>query len=293
MTSGSRFAVTLADGSQVVVADSGPSTRPVGVVALPGWKGADVGLRRLVARTGRRGLRVVTVNLPGMGVSPSTGRLEHGLNGLCELVEEVLEKVGAPEPVVFIGHSFGATIGMAIAGRRLVPLRGLVLVSPVVVRPNGRPGPGARAGNACASLFAAVLARAPRRVAEAVVRSTVLEDVGNASLVRHGFRGFLRIRAEAVPERHLPVDARVAADHLRLASGHGCLELAGDVKVSTWIVAGGRDQLSPLRDLTRLCEALPTARMRLLPGAGHLAHQEDAEAMSELVADCVADLASS
>lgn len=65
------------------------------------------------------------------------------------------------------------------------------------------------------------------------------------------------------------------------------------VNLPTWIVAGDRDQLSPISDLTRLCDALPTARMRLLPGAGHLAHQEDAEAMSDLVAGCVSDLASS
>jgi len=276
-----------------VVADSGPSTRPVSVVALPGWKGADVGLRRLVARTAERGLRVVTVNLPGMGVSESAGRLHGGLEELSALVEEVLGKVGAPQPVVFVGHSFGATIGVAVAARQLVPLRGLVLVSPVVVRPDGRSGPSAYAGNACASLFAAVLSRAPRRMADAVVRSTVIEDAGNATLARHGVSGFRRIRAEAAPERHLAADPRVAADHLRVAARSGCLELAGDVRVPTWIVAGDRDQLSPVGDLTRLCETLPRGRMRLLPGAGHLAHQEDAEAFSELVADRVADLASS
>ncbi|MFY9914758.1 MAG: alpha/beta hydrolase [Nocardioidaceae bacterium] len=283
----------LDSGAQVVVADSGPSARPVSVVALPGWKGADVGLRKLVARTVQRGLRVATINLPGMGVSDSAGRLDRGLDELSRLVEEVLGNMGAPAPVVFVGHSFGATIGVAVAGRRLVSLRGLVLVSPVVVRPNGRSGPGARVGNSCASLFAAVLAGAPGVVADAVVRSTVLEDVGNAFLARHGLRGFLRIRAEAAPERHLTADPRAAADQLRVAARHGCLELAGDVQVPTWIVAGDRDQLSPMSDLTRLCDALPRARMRLLPGAGHLAHQEDAEAMSELVADCVSDLASS
>ena len=282
----------LDSGSKVVVADSGPSTRPVSVVALPGWKGADVGLRKIAARTVQRGLRVVTLNLPGMGVSASTGRLD-GLDELSGLVEQVLGKVNAPEPVVLVGHSFGATIGMAVAGRQLVPLRGLVLVSPVVVRPSGRSGAGARAGNACASLFAALLAGAPGAVADAVVSSTVLEDVGNAFLARHGLRGFLRIRAEAAPERRLRADPRVAADHLRVAARHGCLELAGDVRVPTWIVAGDRDQLSPTGDLRRLCDALPSARMRLLPGAGHLAHQEDAEELGDLVAGCVSDLASS
>ncbi len=279
----------LGNGSRVVVADSGPSTLPVSVVALPGWKGADLGLRRLVAHTARRGLRVVTVNLPGMGVSESTGRLHRGLTELSELVEEVLDSIGATEPVVLVGHSFGATIGVTVASRRLAPLRGLVLVSPVVVRPDRRTGLSAYAGHACAGLFASVMSRAPRPIADAVVGSTLLEDAGNLTLARHGLRGFLRIRAEAAPERHLGADPRVAADHLRVASRSGCLERAGEVGIPTWIVAGDRDQLSPVDDLTRLCEALPHGRLRLLAGAGHLAHQEDAEALAALVADCVAE----
>lgn len=289
VSAGSRCAVTLDSGSRVVVADSGPPTRPISVVALPGWKGADVGLRRSGARIAQGGSRVVTVNFPGMGVTESTGRLVGGLDELSEVVEEVLGKVCAPAPVVLVGHSFGATIALAVAARRLVSLRGLVLVSPVVASPKRRSGVSAWAGNACADLFAAVLERAPRVVADAVVRSTLVEDLGNAFLARHGLAGFRRIRAEAAPERHLRADPRAAADHLRVAARHGCLEFAGEVRVPTWIVAGDRDQLSPRSDLTRLCEALPNAQMRLLPNAGHLAHQEDAEAMSFLVAECLTD----
>lgn len=289
---GSRFTVALGSGSQVVLADSGPSSRRVSVVVLPGWKGADVGLQKLVARTADDGFRVLILNLPGMGVSDSTARLEHGLDELAALVEEVLGTLSTPEPVVLVGHSFGATIAAAVAGRRLVPLRGLVLVSPVVLRPQGRSGPGARTANACVNLFAAVLARAPRLIADAVVRSSVIEDVVNALLARRGLTGFLRIRAEAAPERQLAADPRAAADQLLVAAGHGCLESATRVRVPTWIVAGERDQLSPRGELARLRDAVATCRMSLLQGAGHLAHQEDAEAMSGLLADAVTALAS-
>jgi pimeloyl-ACP methyl ester carboxylesterase len=289
---GSRFSVALDGGSQVVLADSGPADRPVSVVAVPGWKGVDVGLRTLVARTVHAGFRVVIVNLPGTGVSPGAGRLAEGLDELSALVEEVLASLSTPEAVLLVGHSFGATIATAVAARGLAPLRGLVLVSPVVVPPSGRSGPGERAANACLRLFATVLARAPRSVAEAVARSSVLEDVGNVFLARRGLNGFRRIRAEAAPERHLPVDPRSAADQLRAAVAHGCLESAAEVPVPTWIVAGDRDQLSPPDELRDLCDALPIGRLTLLPGAGHLAHQEDAQAMSDLLADCVTDLAS-
>jgi magnesium chelatase accessory protein len=291
-SSGSRFEVSLDTGSQVVVADSGPSSRPVSVVAVPGWKGTDVGLRTLVARTVQAGFRVVVINLPGMGVTASTRRLARGLDDLSGLAEEVLRKVGGPEPVVLVGHSFGATIAAAVAGRRLVPLRGLVLVSPVVVRPNGRAGWGASAAHACVTAFAAVLAGAPQRVADSAVRSGLIEDVANAFLARRCLTGFRRIRAEAAAERPLAADPRVAADHLLLAADTGCLELAADIRVATWIVAGDRDHLSPPGELTRLRDALATGRLTLLRGAGHLAHQEDAEAMSGLLADCVIDLAS-
>jgi pimeloyl-ACP methyl ester carboxylesterase len=288
---GWRSSVTLERGSRVVLADSGPPGRPVTVVALPGWKGADVGLRTLVSHTVTSGYRVVTLNLPGLGGSDGGPRLDRGLDELAALVEELVGRLGTPEPVVLVGHSFGATIATAVAARRLVPVRGLVLVSPVVVPPAGRSGTAARASMACIRVFAAVLAGAPPRLAAAVVRSSVLEDVANVFLPRHGPSGFRRIRAEAAPERHLAVDPRAAADQLRVATLHGCLEPAPDISVPTWIVAGDRDPLSPREELAHLCSALAAGRLALLPGAGHLAHQEDADAMSLLLADCVADLA--
>lgn len=287
----SRFAVTLDRGVQVMLADSGPPDRPVTVVAVPGWKGADVGLRTLVSGTVAGGFRVVTLNLPGLGGSDSGPRLDRGLDELTALVEEVLSRLAVPGPLFLVGHSFGATIATAVAARRLVPVRGLALVSPVVVPPTGRSGPAARASMACIHLFAAVLTRAPRDLAGAVARSSLLEDVANVFLTRHGVSGFRRIRAEAAPERHLAVDPRAAADQLLVATAHGCLESAPAVAVPTWIVAGDRDPLSPRDELADLCAALTDGRLRLLPGAGHLAHQEDAEAMSLLLADCVADLA--
>jgi pimeloyl-ACP methyl ester carboxylesterase len=171
-------------------------------------------------------------------------------------------------------------------------LRGLVLVSPVVLAPRSRSGPAQTVLNACVNGFASVLARAPRRVAEAVVRSGVIEDVANGFLARRGVSGFRRIRARAAVERVVAADPRAAADQLAVAAAHGCLDLASAVSVPTWIVAGDRDQLSPERELACLREALPIGRMTLLPGAGHLAHQEDAEALSVLLAGCVSDLAS-
>jgi pimeloyl-ACP methyl ester carboxylesterase len=291
LSSSLRRSVTLERGSRIVVADSGPPGRPVTVVALPGWKGADVGLRTLVSHTVANGFRVVTLNLPGLGGSDSGPRLDRGLDELSALVEEVLGRIEDPGPVVLVGHSFGATIAAAVARRHLVPLRGLVLVSPVVVPPTGRSGPAARASMACINLFAAVLADAPRVLAEAVARSSMLEDVANVFLTRRGPSGFRRIRAEAAPERHLPVDPRAAADQLMVATAHGCLESAPDIFDPTWIMAGDRDPLSPREELARLCAALTDGRLTLLPGSGHLAHQEDAEAMSALLAQCVTDLA--
>jgi pimeloyl-ACP methyl ester carboxylesterase len=291
LSSGSRRSVMLERGSRIVVADSGPPGRPVTVVALPGWKGADVGLRTLVSHTVAKGFRVVTLNLPGLGGSESGPRLDRGLDELSALVEEVLARLEVPEPVVLVGHSFGATIATAVARRHIVPLRGLVLVSPVVVPPTGRSGAAARASMACIDLFAAVLSDAPRVLAEAVVRSSILEDVANVFLTRRGLSGFRRIRAEAAPERHLPVDPRAAADQLVVATAHGCLECAPDISDPTWIMAGDRDPLSPREELVHLCAALADGRLTLLPGSGHLAHQEDAEAMSALLAQCVTHLA--
>jgi pimeloyl-ACP methyl ester carboxylesterase len=44
--------------------------------------------------------------------------------------------------------------------------------------------------------------------------------------------------------------------------------------VPTLLIAGELDQAAPLRTMQRMAEAIPGARLEVIPGAGHLVHLE-------------------
>jgi pimeloyl-ACP methyl ester carboxylesterase len=46
------------------------------------------------------------------------------------------------------------------------------------------------------------------------------------------------------------------------------------IAVPTLLIAGERDRAAPLRTMQRMAEAIPGARLAVLPGTGHLAHLE-------------------
>jgi 3-oxoadipate enol-lactonase len=48
----------------------------------------------------------------------------------------------------------------------------------------------------------------------------------------------------------------------------------GAIAVPTLLIAGELDQMAPLKGVTRMAEAIPGARLTVIPGAGHMAHLE-------------------
>jgi pimeloyl-ACP methyl ester carboxylesterase len=213
-SSHTRRVLSLSTGDQVLIADSAPGARGPIVLAIPGWKGSDLGLRALCAPLVRRRYRVVTLNLPGMGMSPTTTARRYPINHLVDIVDEVVDGMRlAAGPVILVGHSFGATLATSVASRRRGGLRGLVLVSPVVIPLHERPGIAERLSWMAVEASAALLPRLPLSFGHRVVRSRVADSLAAALLARRGVSGFRRIREASSSERCLIPDPCALADH--------------------------------------------------------------------------------
>jgi len=63
----------------------------------------------------------------------------------------------------------------------------------------------------------------------------------------------------------------------------------GRIAVPTLLVCGERDALAPPRTMARMRDAIPGARLVVLPGAGHLAHLEYPAAFNAAVGGFLAD----
>jgi pimeloyl-ACP methyl ester carboxylesterase len=276
----SRYRVLqVKDGSSVVIADSGPAQDDFVVVAIPGWKGSDLGLWDVLRPTLLDGSRVIVINLPGAGISPTGPHSSASVDDLSALVEQVLQLVGATRTVL-LGHSFGATLAASVASRRNAALAGLLLVSPEAL-------PRIDHQSRLEVVAFKFLQLLPRTIQEGLITSRQVGNITNAMLSRRGWSGRRRIYTKSKQEGGLAADPRAMVNQLAVARSHGCFEFCRDVDADTAIIAGSRDQLSAVDDLQRLACAFRNAELELIVGAGHLAHHEDTEATGVLVAERV------
>ncbi|TPI38080.1 acetoin dehydrogenase dihydrolipoyllysine-residue acetyltransferase subunit [Mesorhizobium sp. B3-1-9] len=108
----------------------GPGT----LVALHGFASDHNAWRGLLA-AGRPRARMLAVDLPGHGRSPTT--VPADLDAICAMVEQRMAAEGIDE-ATFIAHSFGAAVAARLASRGFVRINALLLISPAGLGPEIR-----------------------------------------------------------------------------------------------------------------------------------------------------------
>lgn len=281
--------------------------RPV-LLALHGAGGSHRALGHLAYAVGQA-WPVVVPDLPGHGRSdPLPGEVTiPALAGWVESFWRALcEAWGRRPPLVLLGHSMGGAIaieyGLTRQGGEASPA-GLVLVATggrLRVRPDflaalaeGRYPP---------ELLAAVAGMAPPATGEAAsaapppdtppegappegaqqegARSDAAHDVDFAARVaaRPGGAG-----VDAPPE--------VAYQDLKACDAFDRLADLPELRLPTLVIQGDRDQMTPLKYGQRLAEAIPGARLVVVPDAGHLVHAQRPGPVNRAVRSFLEELA--
>ena len=116
------------DGRRVSYASGG---RGLPVLFLHGWGLDHESYRRALRRLTARGCRVVAPSLPGFGHSDELPMSQRTVVGYAGWVERFLAAIGADEPVVVLGHSFGGGIATRFAHDQPERVRYLVMLNAV------------------------------------------------------------------------------------------------------------------------------------------------------------------
>lgn len=254
----------------------GPKRRGAPGVLLLHGTGASVHSWHAMMPLLARSFDLLAPDLPGHAFTSGKPRGGLTLDGIVDALSTLLDEAEF-EPDLVVGHSAGAAIAIAWALKhaRRVPIVGL---NPAIMPFRG---PAAQVFPAMAKLllvnpFAprifARMARVPGEAARFLRRSTgsrtdEISEACYAALFsnHHHARGALEMMAnwdlEAL-KRHLP-----------------------SVSNPVLLVHSSKDKAIPLSSVKQAASLLPNARLEVVSGAGHLAHEERHEELAELISD--------
>lgn len=257
------------------VIDIGPRDAPV-LLLLHGTGASGHSFRRTIP--GLAGSwRVIVPDLPGHGCSAvgSTNRL--GLDDMAADLWSLCDKL-AVLPEAIIGHSAGAAIGLRMAEMRAPP-RGIIGLNAALGEFEGAAG-----------VFFPILARGLASLPLAATAVSAL--LGRPGTVERILKGTGSPLDPAGREMYLRLVRD--ADHVTGSLGmmaewrlQGLLARLTSLKIPVCLIASEEDLAVPPKVSRDAAQRIPSARLKILPSLGHLAHEEAEDGLSTEILDCL------
>ena len=255
-----RDLVPVAEGVALEVPSEGAGDP---VVLLPGF-GTDVSMfARQIPELAAR-WRVRGVNPRGVGLSDAPEADAYDVGTAAADVAALLDT-----PAHVIGASLGAAVAFELALARPALVRSLTLITPFV-----------EAGPRLLAVIDAWCRVASEASPEAVAR-LVLPWMFSAEYLADEGRRERTVRGLAATAARVPASTLVrTAAGMRSWSGSRRADLA-HLSVPTLVIVAGGDLLTP--DGKTVADAIPGARCRTIPGAGHAVTLEAPAAVTDAI----------
>ena len=272
-------------GSRTRYWDFGPADARDVVVLVHGYRGDHHGLEPVVAQLD--GIRIVSPDLPGFGVSTPLTEAPHSIEGYGRWLAAFIASLELPAPPVVLGHSFGSMVSShAIAGG--MPARALILVNPITTDPKVAAGRGI---TGLTRAFYGVTRAMPESLARVWLGNPVIVQFMSMNLVKTPDRTLRRWIHE---EHHRYFngfsDARTVAEAFDASVSTDVRAAAPRVQVPTVLIAGAVDRIAPIEGQREAVALFPDARLVEVPGTGHLAHYETPGLVADAIRDFLASL---
>jgi pimeloyl-ACP methyl ester carboxylesterase len=233
------------------------------------------GLIRLASKQ----FRVIAFDRPGFGHTARPPGKIWTAETQADLFAAALEKLGVSRAVV-LGHSWGASVAVAVALRYPRLVEALVLAS-------GYYYPTARPGVLLLALPALPLVGSLIRYSISPVISRLMWP----QLVRKLFSPQREpAKFGAFPKemtfRPSQVRAAAAESALMIPAAYSASERYRELKMPLVIVAGEEDQLIDIeKQSARLHQEVPQSAMHRIPRAGHMVHQTATEKVMDAISE--------
>jgi pimeloyl-ACP methyl ester carboxylesterase len=218
--------------------------------------------------------RVIAFDRPGYGHSSRPRDVIWTPDRQAELIDTALERIGAG-PAIVLGHSWGASVAVALGLRHPARVKALVLASGYYY-PTARLDVVAMSGPAI-PILGDILRYTLAPLASRVLWPAALRKIFGPREVPGKFtQGF----PEGLAVRPSQLRASAAESALMIPDALHFRDSYADLGMPVAIIAGVEDRLvDTAKQSSRLHRELPRSTFHAVAGAGHMIHQTDTEAV--------------
>ncbi|MEF2979249.1 alpha/beta fold hydrolase [Subtercola sp. YIM 133946] len=262
---------------------AGTTTPAPTILLVHGFRGDHHGLEPIAARLAAH--TVIVPDLPGFGISTPLS-VTHDIVGYSRWLRELVDALDVDGPLVVLGHSFGSIIVSAALADGLEAER-VVLVNPIAAPAlSGPRGILTR----LAVFYYRVGAWLPQRAGFAWLRLGIVTRFISVTMAKTKHRALRRW----IHDQHARFfgafsNRAVVLEAFEASVSNDIPEFAAAIHAPTLLIAGDRDDITPVAAEERLATLIPDARLVVLGGVGHLIHYERPVAAARAIEEFLAE----
>jgi pimeloyl-ACP methyl ester carboxylesterase len=211
--------------------------------------------------------RVIVIDRPGFGHSDRPRNVIWTPDAQAELIKQALDRLNISNAIV-LGHSWGASVAVALALKHPALIRELVLASGYYY-PTARPDVVAM-GAPALPLVGDILSHTLSPLISRAIWPLMLRKIFGPRPVPKKFEAFPKEMAL----RPSQIRASAAESALMVPNAFNLRNRYSDLKMPVVIIAGAQDKLIDIdKQSARLHSEVPQSRFHRITGNGHMIHQ--------------------
>jgi pimeloyl-ACP methyl ester carboxylesterase len=248
------------------------------IVMIHGFRGTHHGLE-LIAKE-FSDYNVIIPDLPGFGDALPL-KAEHNLENYVSWLYNFVQKQKISTPFILVGHSFGSIISSAYAVVYPETISELILINPI-----GAPAlEGPKAMLTQLAVFYYWLGRKlPAKLAKPWLASkTVVMIMSNTMAKTKDKKLRSYIHSQHLEHFSTFANPKSLSESFLTSVQHNVRESAPKIVSKTLLIAGAKDDITPLEKQKELVALFPDAKLEVIENVGHLTHYETPKEVANLI----------
>lgn len=274
--------MTLPSGTQVAYWEYNETKKTV-IVMIHGFRGTHHGLKKIIEALSQ--YHIIVPDLPGFGDSMPLQGQTHSLENYSSFVNEFIGMLQLNKTPVILGHSFGSIVAAHFAAKYPKKLQKLILVNPI-----GAPAlQGPRAVlTRLAIMYYWLGKKLPTKAAHKWLATPLIVKIMSVTMAKTTDKQLLTY----IHDQHLKhfstfTNPTVVAEAFRTSVSHDVSYIASQLKIPTLLIAGEKDDITPVEKQELLAAKNPLLELKVIPDVGHLIHYETPKSAATLITQFV------